>query len=601
MSPEQVRGKPLDARTDLFSFGAVLYEMATGQLPFRGETSALIFQAILDREPTDAVRLNPEIPAELERIVKKALEKDRDVRYQSAAELRADLKRLRRETESGKEFSSHATARPRLRNLGLLGAAIALVAVLVAAFLYRGRSSGRLDSVAVLPFANNSGDAGLEYLSDGVSESLIDSLAQSPDIRVASRNSAFHYKGQTPPSKTVEHDLGVRGMISGRVGRQGDVLIISAELVDANDDRQLWGKQYRGTMADVLSLQQELARDIAERLAPSSQHPGSRRHYTENNEAYQSYLKGRYFWSQYSGDSLAKAIENFKEAIRLDPAYAPAYAGMADSYFDLATNDLRTPSEVFPLAKSAALKAVEIDPSLAEAHSALGALHWGYDWDWPNAEKEFKRALELDPSSSIAHSRYSVLLAVSVRKDEAIAESKRAQELNPLSPVITGLVGYVYTLTHKFDEAVPWFQKALELEPNFPLARAELAWTYAYKGDFANALAEYHTIPEIPSPSEDQLISSGMAYIDAVSGHRREALEIIAQFNKLSQTRYIDSYQVAAIYCGLGDKDQAFQWLNKAVEQRSASIGFLKGDPFMDILRSDPRFPLLLHRVEERQ
>ena len=532
MSPEQVRGKPLDARTDLFSFGAVLYEMATGQLPFRGETSALIFQAILDREPTAAVRLNPDLPAELERIVNKALEKDRDVRYQSAAELRADLKRLRRETESGKEFSSQAPARSPLRALILLAAAVVVVAVLVATFLYRRPSRGRLDSVAVLPFANNSGDVSLEYLSDGVSESLIDSLAQSPDLRVASRSSAFHFKGQTPPSQTVGHDLGVRGVISGRVGRQGDVLVISAELVDASDDRQLWGKQYRGTMADVLSLQQQLASDIAERLAPSSQHQPAPRHYTENNEAYQSYLKGRYFWSQYSGDSLAKAVENFRDAIRLDPSYAPAYAGMADAYFDLATNDLRPPNEVFPLAKAAALKAVEIDPSLAEAHSALGALFWGYDLDWPHAEQEFKRALELDPSSSIAHSRYSVFLAVSLRRDQAVAECKKAQELDPLSPVITGLVGYVLSLTHNFDEAVPWFQKALELEPNFALARAELAWTYAYKGDFANALAEYHTIPKIPSPSEDQLISSGMAYVDAVSGHRREALEIIAQFNK---------------------------------------------------------------------
>ncbi len=596
MSPEQVRGKPLDARTDLFSFGAVLYEMATGQLPFRGETSAVIFQAILDREPA-AVRLNPEIPPELERIVKKALEKDREFRYQSAAELRADLKRLRRESESGKALSSQATVRPWLRTFGFLGAATVLVALLVAAFLYRERSSGRLDSVAVLPFVNTSGDASLEYLSDGISESLIDSLAQTPDLRVASRNSAFHYKGQTPTSHTVEHDLGVRGIISGRVARQENILVISAELVEAADDRQLWGKQYRGTMADVLSLQQEMAKDIADHLASSSPPQAALRHSTQNNQAYEAYLKGIYFWNQYSRGSLDRAVDSFKDAIHLDPVYAPAYAGLADAYFDLATNDLRPPGEVFPLSKAAAQKAIELDPSLAEAHSALAALSWGYDWDWPRAEQEFKRAIELDPNSSVARSRYSVFLATISRNDEAIAEGRKAQQLDPLSPVTTGLLGYGFTLTHRFDEAVPWYMKALDLQPDFALARAEMAWNYSFKGDNANALATYRKMSPLPTANQDQLVAGGLAYVYAASGHRREALDIVDQFKKISASRYVDGYILAMIYGALGDKDQAFNWLNKALDERSASMGFMKADPLLGTLRIDPRFTAILRKV----
>jgi Tfp pilus assembly protein PilF len=252
---------------------------------------------------------------------------------------------------------------------------------------------------------------------------------------------------------------------------------------------------------------------------------------------------------------------------------------------------------MFSQAKAAALKAIEIDPTLAEAHSAAAALAWAYDWDWTRADQEFQRAVQLDPNSSIVHSRYSIYLANMLRPDEAVAECKKAVQLDPLSPIVTGLLGYALTLSHRFDEATPWYQKALELEPGFTLARAELGWNYAFKGDAAAGLAEHRKIPQLPTVGEDQLISAGLAYIYALNGNRREALETIAQFKKLSADRYIDNYLVATVYAGVGDKDHAFECLSRAVTERSASIGFLKADPFMERLRSDPRFAALLHRV----
>jgi len=599
MSPEQVRGKEVDARTDLFSFGAVLYEMATGTLPFRGDTSGVIFESILNRAPVPPVRLNPDIPAGLEHVIHKALEKDRDVRCQSAAELRADLKRLKRDTESGKVMPSRAAIRHRSRWLIMIGSLAPVIALVAGGAFYLNHSRDRIDSVAVLPFVNTSGDPNLEYLSDGISESLMDSLSQLPDIRVVSRTSAFRYKGKEAQPRTVAHDLGVRAVISGRVTQQGDALTISTELVDANEDRQIWGKQYKGKLTDTVALQQELANNLSERLRPSvkQQNLPANKHYTENSEAYQAYLKGRYYWSKSSDEGLNKAIQYFDEAIRLDSGYAPAYAGLADAYFDLATNDLRPPNEAFPRAKTAALKAAEVDPTLAEAHSALATVSWGYDWDWPMAEREFKKAIELSPTGSVAHLRFSVCLATMGRFEEAIAESKKAQELDPLSPLANGLYGYVQTLSHRYDDALPWYQRAMELEPAVPLGRAELAWNYAFKGDHANALAEYQKIPRLPTPAEDQAVSGGLGYVYAVSGRRREALDIIAQFRALAESRYIDPYMVGAIYAGLGDKNRAFDWLNKGVEERSASMVFLKVDPFFDSLRSDPRFADLLRRI----
>jgi serine/threonine protein kinase/Tfp pilus assembly protein PilF len=602
MSPQQVRGKELDTRTDLFSFGAVLYEMATGTLPFRGDTSPLIFNAILERPPAPPVRLNPDIPPKLEEVISKALEKDCSLRYQHAADIRTDLRRLRRDTESGKAVASGAVPSRWSRRPKLISAvtfAVLAVTLVIGGVLYQSRGRNRINSVVVLPFVNTSGDPNIEYLSDGISEGLMDTLSQLGDIRVVSRNSAFHYKGKDPQPRTLAHDLGVRAVISGRVTQQGDALIISTELVDTSDDRQLWGKQYKGKLTDAIALQNEIAHNISERLLPSVSPPktSARKHSTQNAEAYQSYLKGRYYWSQSSDEGLNTAIQYFNEAIRLDSNYAPAYTGIADANVDLALIDAQPPTETFPKAKTAAAKALEIDPALAEAHAALGSVSWTYDWDWPTAEREFRKSLELNPASAVAHIRFAVYLATMGRFEEAILEGKRAQELDPLWASASTLVGYIHTFAHRYDDALPWYKKGIELEPNVALDRAELAWTFAFKGRYADAIAEYSKMSKIPTPSEDQLVSGGLGYVYAVSGKRREALDILAKFNQLSKSRYVDAYMVAAIYAGLGDKDSALGQLNKAYEERSSGMIFVKVDPFFDSLHSDSRFADLLRRI----
>lgn len=512
--------------------------------------------------------------------------------------MKADLKRLKRETESGK-VDQTTTAKLRWSHMAALSAAaLVLVGLMTAGGFYLFRGHDHIDSVAVLPFVNASGDPSLEYLSDGISESLMDSLSQLPDVRVVSRNSAFRYKGTDAQPRKIAQDLGVRAVLTGRVIQQGDALIVSTELVDAKEDRQLWGKQYKGKLSDPLSLEQELATAVSERLLPSSnrQNAFPVKRYTENTAAYQAYLKGRFYWSKSSYEGLTRAIQYFNDAIRLDANFAPAYAGIADSYIDLAFVDLLPPAEAFPKAREAALKAIEIDPARAEGHTALGTVSWGYDWDWAVAEKEFRRALELSPDNALAHLRLAVYLTTMGRFDEAIREGRRAQELDPLSAYTTTMLGYIHTLAHRYDDALPFFKTGLEMEPNVPLARAELAWTYAFKRSYLEAISEYSRISKLPS-AVDQLVLAGSGYVHAVSGQRREAVDIVAQLNNLSKSRYVDSYMVAAVYVGLGDKKNSLDQLDKAYKERSSSMVFVKVDPFFDPLRSDPRFQELIRRV----
>src|ERR1700739_1207425 len=415
MSPEQVRGKELDARTDLFSFGAVLYEMATGTLPFRGETSGVMFESILNRAPTPAIRLNPDIPTKLEEITRKALEKDRDVRYQHASDIKADLKRLKRDIESGRTASSDS-AMPRWSRRTMLIGAVAFVFIIaiiaVAAYYFGSGSRTPINSVAVLPFANASGDPNTEYLSDGITEGIIDRLSGLPNLKVISRTSAFRYKQREIDPQKVAKELGVEALVTGRVVQRGDDLSVSAELVDAHEDKQLWGEQYRRKMADATSVQQEIASAISgnlrlrltneekTRLAKSS---------TTNPETYQLYLKGRYHAKQATAEGLKKSIQYFEQAISIDPGYALAYAGCAESYSALGGNWLYLPpSDSIPRAKAAAKKALELDDALAEAHAALAYATF-FDWEWTSAEREFKRAIELNPNSAISHERYALL------------------------------------------------------------------------------------------------------------------------------------------------------------------------------------------------
>ena len=606
MSPEQVRGKELDARTDLFSFGAVLYEMCTGMLPFRGDTSALIFNAILERAPVASVRLNPDVPAELERIINKALEKDRDVRYQHASDIKADLKRLKRDSESGKTKSS-GTAIPRLSRRTMLIGAVAFVfviaAIVMAAYYFGNNRSLNINSVAVLPFANVSGDPNAEYLSDGITEGVIDKLSGLPNLKVISRTSAFRYKRRDIEPQKVAKELGVDALVTGRVVQHGDDLSVSAELVDAREDKQLWGEQYNRKLSEAVSIQREIATAISGNLQvrlSSEDRTRLARSPSINPEAYQLYLKGRYLSNQGTAEAVKKSIDYFQQAIDKDPGYAMAYVGLADSYNWLGGGlNYLAPSETLPKAKAAAMKALELDDTLGEAHAALAYAEWFYDWDWPAAEREFKAAIVLNPNSAISHHRYAECLFTRARFDEGLAEQKRAQELDPITAQTQGGLGHIYLLMRRYDESIPHFQKALDLYPNSSWIRAQLAWSYAMKGMYLQALAEYGKIaePDKTVAAETQLVADGLGWVYAVSGRRADALKIAKEAKELSSHSYVDFYQLATVYAGLGDKDEAFRLLEKGYEQRSAGMAYLAVDPFWDNLRSDPRYTDLLRRI----
>ena len=601
MSPEQVRGKELDSRTDLFSFGAALYEMVTGLLPFRGDTSGVIFESILNRTPASAVNLNPNIPEKLDEIIGKCLEKDRSLRYQHAADIRADLQRLKRDTESSKTVASGAASRSSRRTMLIVAVAFIVVMAVIALAAFYLSSSGRtsIDSVAVLPFANGTGDPNMDYLSDGITEGVIDKLSGLPNIKVISRTSAFRYKKQEIEPQKVARELGVEALVTGRVFQHGDDLSVSAELVNAREDKQLWGEQYNRKITDALRVEEEIANHISDKLGrlTSQQKERVAKRYTESGEAYQAFLKGRYHWGKDTEDDLKQAIQYFEQAIRLDSNYAPAYAGLADAYAELSNLDFLPPNEGFPKARAAAHKALDIDPSLPEAHTALAEVSWWYDWDWSVAEKEFRRAIELNPTSAVPHFHYANMLGTMGRFDEAIAECKRAQELDPLSLIVNLHFGYAYTLARRFDEAEPWYRKGLELDSNSNIGHAELAWNYVFKGQTKEAIAEYEKLAKVPTPRTDQLLSAGLGYVYAVSGRRDEALKIVSQFEKLASEKYVDAYQIATVYAGLRANDKAFHWLGIAVEARSGSLVYLKTDPFLDNLHSDPRFSEILRRV----
>jgi non-specific serine/threonine protein kinase len=565
MSPEQARGEELDARTDLFSFGAVLYEMATGRQPFTGNTSAVIFNAILSLAPVSPVRLNPELPAEFEPIINKTLEKDREMRYQSASELRTDLKRLKRDTDSGRSAAIGTPAsdvgavrEPPLQRRWIWAAfgIAALALCLMAAALYylrflRGPANA-IDSIAVLPFANANGDPDTEYLSDGITESLINSLSQLPSLRVMSRNSVFRYKGRQTDAQAAGHELGVRAVLTGRVVQRGDNLSISTELVDARDNSHLWGEQYNRRLADLLSLQEDISKDVTEklrlRLTGEDQKRLTKR-YTQNTEAYQLYLRGRYEWNKRTQDSVKKSIEYFNQAIEKDPNYALAYAGLADVYNVAAGYLDLSPKEIFPRARAAATKAVEVDDTLAEAHSAL-AMVKAHDWDWAGAEREFQRAIQLNPGYATAHYFYGYAdLCPMGRFEEAIAELKIAVELDPFSGIINTNLGGTLYYARKYDEAIAQCRKTLEIDPNFALAHVALAGVYEQKGMYEEALAELQKL-KLPPNNLSRLEPEGIAQmrqayaVSGAQGYWQKQLELL---KKRVEQGYIPPSSIAVV------------------------------------------------------
>jgi serine/threonine protein kinase/tetratricopeptide (TPR) repeat protein len=569
MSPEQARGKNLDARTDLFSFGVVLYEMATGALPFLGETSAVMFHSILERTPVPPTRLNPSLPAKLEEIIHKTLEKDRELRCQTAAELRADLLRLKRNLESGQ------TSTPRVP-----------------------RSRKAFDSIAVLPFENASADPNTEYLSDGITESIINNLSHLPKLRVIARSTVFRYKGQITDPQRVGSELNVRAVLTGRVVQRGDLLTIGTELVDVANGWRLWGEQYNRKLADVVAIQEEIAHEIFERLRLSLTGDEKKRvnkRPTLDAQAYQDYLRGQFYWNKRTADGVKKGIEYFQRAIERDPGYTLPYVGLADCYNILGFYAYAAPRDAFPKAKAAALKALEIDGALTEAHASLAYGRLYYEWDWAGAEREFKGVVERNPTYATGHLYYGNLLGAMGRLGEAAEQFEKGREIDPLSLIINTSVGWTFYFSRQYEHAVESLRKTMEIDAHFAYAHAMLGKSYLQLGRFQEAIAELQVASELSGASSLYLAMLGHAF--AVSDNSAEAQKILNQLIEQSSRSYVSSYGVAEVYSGLGDKDQAFEWLEKAYEERARTMVMLKVEPELDPVRSDTRFQHLLQRM----
>ena len=607
MSPEQVRGDALDAGTDLFSLGCVLYEMTTGRPAFAGSTPGTIQEAILNRTPIPVGRVNPESLPRLEEVVNKALEKDPKLRYQHASELRADLQRLKRDSDSG-SLTSRREERPLAGTGGwrrkwplIAGGAIAVVALLAAGMRFPGLRSAKgeaISSVAVLPFVNSSGDVDGDYLSDGLTESLIANLSQVRSLRVTARSTVFRYKGKEIDPQKIGQDLHVGAVLSGRLLQRDGTLVVRTELMDVTNGSQLWGGQYNRKVADVFALQDELSREISERLRLRLTEDEKQRltkRYTDNPEAYQLYLKGLYYFNKRSPVGLQKALDYLNRAVDADPAYALAYAGLADSYSGMSFFNIVPPSAAMPKAKAAAAKALEIDGSLAEAHISLGYASFTYDWDWAAATSHFDRALALNREAVLNHSYYAFYLTVAGRLEEAVSVARRALDRDPVSASLSHALAVQWVLSRHLDEGIDESRRTIELDPAFAPAHDVLGMALATKGMYRDALTEIEKAVALTRGGA--IPTADLGYVRARLGQRDEARQILRQLADASKERYTPAMAFAIVHVGLGENDQALNWLEKAAEERFNRLAYLRREPTWDPLASDPRFVDLLRRI----
>jgi eukaryotic-like serine/threonine-protein kinase len=581
MSPEQVRAQDLDGRSDLFSLGIVLYEMATGRLPFPGESLGLITEAILNRNPAAPLRVNPDLSPAFQEVINRALEKDRALRYQHASDMRAELQRLQRDTESVRMVAEGHTA-SRSSSPGKRTTRVSKI----------------IDSLAVLPFANASGDPEHEYLSNGITGSIINILARIPKLRVMAQSTVFRYQGRDIDPQAIGRELNVRAVLTGRMMQSGGALRIGAELVDVATGVQLWGAQYDRTPGDIFSVQDQISEEISCNLRlqlTRAEKKQLTRHHTENPEAYRLYLKGRHYWNKWTEEGFYTAIEYFRQAVEKDPAYALAYAGLADSYVLLGWNSYLPPKEAFPQGKISAMTALQLDPDLAEAHTSMAAILWLYDWRWEEAQAEFKRSLELCPTYPTANHWYAEYAMTMGRHDEALARIKSGQDLDPLSLIINVAVGWSFYHARRYEEAIEQLRRTVELEPNYPVTYWILGLSLRRTGCYELAAMDGEKAVKLSGGSP--LMRAALAHTLGAAGRKEEASQMLEELTQLAKQKYVAPYYFAGIHIGLGENERALECLEKAYEEHSHWLIYLPMDPSMDALRDAPRFQDLLRRA----
>jgi len=556
MSPEQIQALSLDHRTDLFSLGVILYEMATGRHPFRGDTGAELVASILRDDPRPVSDIRPELPRQLARIIRHALQKDPVRRFQTALDMRNELEELREEVS------------------------------------HRGSVGPRIRSLAVLPLADLGGDPEQAWFADGMTDALINTLARIAALKVISRSSVMLYKGSAAPLRDIARELGVDAVIEGSVLRAGNRVRITAQLIETLHAEMLWAESYEHDLDDVLSLQRRVARAVADRieveLTPQeNEHLRSMRRI--NPEVHEACLRGRHFWYKRTTHDVRKGLQYFEQAARLDPSYAPAHAGIADSYIVDGGRYLGvSPDVAYSRARAAARQAVELDETLAEAHTSLAAVMTDYDWDWSGADREYRRAIELNPNYVTSHSWYAEQLSRMGRHDEAVAEARLALELDPLSLVSNMIVAWILYFARRFDEAIEQALRTLELDPNYATALRVLGWAHEETGRYDEAIQVHHRASELTGRQLNFRGQLGRAY--ALAGRVADARLLLEEMLDASRSTYVSSLDIAIIHAALGERDAALDWLERAYEERADHLPYLEVNPRLDVLRSEPRF-----------
>jgi serine/threonine protein kinase/Tfp pilus assembly protein PilF len=609
MSPEQAQGEDVDHRSDIFSLGVVLYEMLTTRLPFDAEHQAALIYSVINENPLPIARYNNKVSPELERIVLKAMAKDKEERYQHVDDMLADLRKERKKIEyahigdAGNQSESKIqAAQPnRNKNRTYIIASSVVVAFLILVYFLFFRQTQGISSIAVLPFSITSPDSSAEILSDGITEGVINNLSGIPSLIVMSWSSVSHYKGEHTDIPEIGKKLNVAAVLVGHIIQQGDSYNINVELVDAGNQRHLWGAQYNKQATAMYTLQGELSKAISNQLQiklTGEEEQRLAKNNTENSEAYTLYLKGLYYLNKRTRASIMKGIDYFNQSLEKDPNYALAYAGIADGYGLMGGNYYMSPNEAYPKEREAAQYALRLDNNLAEAHAALADVLSSYDWNWEGANQEYRKAIELNPNYATAHHWYAMALANHGLFDEAIREIKRAQQLDPLSMRINQNVGYIYYQSRQYDKAIDQMRKTIRIDSTFPYGNAELGDCYFMKRQYDIAYDAYQTEVRVTGDSTNIFL---LACVDAVTGRRKEALALYDKLKEISNRKFVATSYFVFIEIYLGNKDKAFKLLERAVEEKDPYMINLKVEPKFDPIRSDPRFANLLKEVHLAQ